>query len=114
MKKILVLFILINLVACSNTKTTIQNDEITNIVSASVSGDNIVINKANITDKITYIDYKYENTDIGLLAVKDSTGDVKVVVNTCQSCNGTPNAYFLQAGDSIECQNCKSNSRLII
>ncbi len=35
MKKILVLFILINLVACSNTKTTIQNDEITNIVSAS-------------------------------------------------------------------------------
>lgn len=96
----------------SDTKATIQNDEITNIVSASVSNDNIVINKANITDKITYIDYKYENTDIGLLAVKDSTGDVKVVVNTCQSCNGSPNAYFLQVGDSIECQNCKNQFKI--
>ncbi len=46
------------------------------------------------------------------MAVKDSTGDVKVVVNTCQSCNGSPNAYFLQVGDSIECQNCKNQFKI--
>lgn len=45
---------------------------------------------------------------IGLLAVRDSKGNIKVVINTCQSCEGSPSAYFVQIGDEIQCQNCKS------
>lgn len=45
---------------------------------------------------------------IGLLTVRDSKGNVKVIINTCQSCEGSPSAYFVQIGDEIQCQNCKS------
>ena len=27
-------------------------------------------------------------------------------MNTCQSCGGSPYAYFVQVGDKIQCQNC--------
>ena len=66
----------------------------------------ILINEADITDKVTYISYEYEGVTIGLLAVRDSKGDVKVVINTCQSCGGSPYAYFVQVGNKIQCQNC--------
>ena len=70
------------------------------------SNGNIVIDEASITTDITYIDYEYEGVTIGLLAVRDSKDEVKVVVNTCQSCGGSPYAYFVKVGNSIQCQNC--------
>lgn len=77
------------------------------VVKATLDkNNNIVINKNDITEDVTYISYEYEGTTIGLLAVKDSKGNVKVVVNTCQSCAGSPYAYFVQVGDKIQCQNC--------
>ena len=67
---------------------------------------NIIIDEDTITTDITYIDYEYEGVTIGLLAVRDSKDKVKIVVNTCQSCGGSPYAYFVKVGDSIQCQNC--------
>ena len=67
---------------------------------------NIVINEKDITDKVIYISYEYEDVTIGLLAVRDSEDKIIVVVNTCQSCGGSPYAYFVQVGDKIQCQNC--------
>lgn len=71
------------------------------------NGD-IEINKNDITNKVMYIDYKASKTTVGLLAVRNSKNEVKVVVNTCQSCKGTPYAYFVQVGNKIQCQNCGS------
>ena len=67
---------------------------------------NIVIDENDITNKATYFDYIFENVHIGLLAVRNSDGKVIVVVNTCQSCGGSPYAYFVQIDDKIQCQNC--------
>ena len=33
---------------------------------------------------------------------------MKVVINTCQSCGGSPYAYFVQVGNKIQCQNCRN------
>ena len=71
----------------------------------NTNGD-IIIKEDDITDKVVYINYEYERVIIGLLAVKDSNENVKVVVNTCQSCGGSPYAYFVQVGNKIQCQNC--------
>lgn len=68
----------------------------------------IVIHKSDVTEEVRYISYEYEGVVIGLLAVRDSTGVVHVVVNTCQACGGSPYAYFVQVGDKIQCQNCGS------
>lgn len=77
------------------------------IVKANMNEDgNIIIKESDITDKVVYISYEYEGVTIGLLAVKDSNGNVKVVINTCQSCGGSPYAYFVQVGNKIQCQNC--------
>ena len=77
------------------------------IVKANMDKDgNIIIKESDITDKVVYISYEYEGVTIGLLAVKDSNGNVKVVINTCQSCGGSPYAYFVQVGNKIQCQNC--------
>lgn len=78
-----------------------------NIVKANVDKNgNIIIKKSDITNNATYISYEYEGVTTGSLAVKDSSGNVKVVVNTCQSCGGSPYAYFVQVGNQIQCQNC--------
>lgn len=99
---------------CSNSKTLEKRPanlkKITGkVVKATLDNNgNIEIKKDDITDKVMYIDYKVSKTTIGLLAVRNSKGEVKVVVNTCQSCGGAPYAYFVQVGNKIQCQNCGS------
>ncbi|MEE3344911.1 MAG: Fe-S-containing protein, partial [Bacilli bacterium] len=77
------------------------------IVKAELDSDgNIVIDEEKITEEAVYISYEYEGVTIGLIAVRNSEGKVIVVVNTCQSCGGSPYAYFVQVGNKIQCQNC--------
>ena len=77
------------------------------IVKAELDSDgNIVINEEEITEEAIHISYEYEGVTIGLIAVRNSEGKVIVVVNTCQSCGGSPYAYFVQVGNKIQCQNC--------
>ncbi len=119
MKKIsillLIFLLMFSLTACTtkeenDEKTPARLKEITGeIVKASTnSAGNIIIKESDITNEVVYISYEYEGVTIGLLAVKDSNGNVKVVINTCQSCGGSPYAYFVQIGDKIQCQNCGS------
>ena len=119
MKKISFILLMIGsffmLSGCANEKETVKDlnapanlKEVTGeVVRAKLNKDgNIVINEKDITNQVVYISYEYENVVIGLLAVRDSEGKVIVVVNTCQSCGGSPYAYFVQVGNKIQCQNC--------
>ena len=91
---------MLSLTACTQSKDTSKSNstakKITGkIVKANLNDDgNIIIKTKNITTKAMY--------------VRDSKNNVKVVVNTCQSCGGAPNAYFVQVGNKIQCQNCKN------
>lgn len=113
MKKILfVVFIMILFLTGCDSKIkeddSIELKEITGeVVKANIDDDgNIIIKESDITDTVVYISYEYEGVTIGLLAVRDSNGNVKVVVNTCQACGGSPYAYFVQVENKIQCQNC--------
>ena len=122
MKKISVLLILLtftfSLTGCNQKEMEIGSDEkvparlrpITGeVVSAILNEEgNIIVKESDISENVIYISYEYEEITIGLLAVRDSKGEVKVVVNTCQSCGGAPYAYFVQVGNKIQCQNCGS------
>lgn len=122
MKKIGLLLVLVISTFTLTGRKFIKNDQakdpkapaslkkiVGNIEKATLDDDgNIIIKKSKITEKVVYISYEYEGVTIGLLAVKDSKGYVKVVVNTCQSCGGSPYAYFVQVGNKIQCQNCGS------
>ena len=113
---IVLILICILLVGCKNENKDEKKDpnapaglkEVTGkIVKADLdSNGNIIINEKDIDIFATYIDYEYEGVTIGLLAVRNSEGKVIVVVNTCQSCGGSPYAYFVLVNDKIQCQNC--------
>ena len=117
MKKVVILlgicvltFFLTGCTKDNQSETTSKLPEITGKVKkAELNESNyIVIKESDITKEATYINYEYEGVTIGLLAVRDSKGNIKVVINTCQSCEGSPSAYFVQIGDEIQCQNCKN------
>lgn len=40
------------------------------------------------------------------VVVRGSDGKVRIAFNTCQACNPSPLAYFVQKGEYLECQNC--------
>jgi uncharacterized membrane protein len=113
MKRIVIISILLVLITGCTTTSTEDNKpahlkEITGKISQvnlDSNGD-ILINKDEVTEEVSYYDYVYLDVTIGLLAVKDSSGNIKVVVNTCQSCGGSPYAYFVQVNDKVQCQNC--------
>ena len=114
MKKISLILIIcvILLTGCGTNKKEsdkpVNLKEVTGkVVKAKLDEDNnIIINEDEITEEAVYISYEYEGVIIGLLAVRNSKGKVIVVVNTCQSCGGSPYAYFVQDGNRIQCQNC--------
>lgn len=111
---IITIIFMLSLTACTQSKDTSKSNSTTKkitgkIVKANLNDDgNIIIKTKDITTKAMYISYEYEGITIGLLAVRDSKNNVKVVVNTCQSCGGDPNVYFVQVGNKIQCQNCKN------
>ena len=69
------------------------------------NGDVIIYADDLSTDTVSYIRYS-EDSRIELLAVKGEDGMPKVALGTCQSCNGSPYAYYVQSGNEFQCNNC--------
>ncbi len=92
----------------SNTKSTQSTENKTINLEADESG-NIVIDTTNIGSKATFYNYNADGTAIRLFAVKASDGTIRMAFNTCQVCNPSPKAYFVQNGKNFICQNCKNS-----
>jgi len=89
----------------NTTENTASTDD--SGVKATLNSDgDVVIQIADITEKATFYEYDSNGTPMGLFAVKASDGTIRTALNTCQVCNGSPNAYFKQQGDKFQCQNC--------
>lgn len=92
----------------SDNKTT-SNSNNTESKAINLEADesgNIVIDTINIGSKASFYTYDSEGTTIRLFAVKASDGTIRMAFNTCQVCNPSPKAYFIQNGKSFICQNC--------
>ena len=119
---------LLALTACSspedpiNTDSMLSPDPITEAapsVSAEATADagpyiaaeddgsgNIIIDTSGITETARYINYESGGSTIQLIAVRASSGEVRICLNTCQACTPSPMAYFIQDGNQFICQNC--------
>ena len=73
---------------------------------ASFSGNDITIQTGDIGTDASYFNYDAGGITVQVLAVQASDGTVRLALNTCQVCRGSPYAYFLQDGDWFICQNC--------
>lgn len=61
----------------------------------------------DLTGEPTFLDWTQDGTAMQLIARKDETGEVRLAFNTCQSCGGSPYAWFEYLGsNTLQCQNC--------
>ena len=73
----------------------------------NAGGEGLVIDAAALTGEPTFIDWDQDGTAMQLIARKDDAGNARLAFNTCQSCGGSPYAWFEDLGDgNLQCQNC--------
>lgn len=108
MKKLFIILTIISIFTCTGCEKKSNAEEPENkVMTATLNDDgDIVIKEEDITSVATFINYNYEGVTIGLIAVRGTDGIVRIAFNTCQSCSPSPNAYFIQKGEYLICQNC--------
>lgn len=111
MKKLMLVFMLFLLVGCNNSSVILEesyNDENsdTKYVTVFSKDGKIVIDTKDVTSKAIFVNYEVDGVIIQFIVVRGTDGVVRIAFNTCQACNPSPKAYFIQKGDYIECQNC--------
>ena len=75
-------------------------------LTALAEGD-FTFDASGLTGAPTFIDLEVDGTAMQLIARKDDAGAVRLAFNTCQSCAGSPYAWFEDLGDgTMQCQNC--------
>ena len=78
----------------------------TEAVSATDGNGHLIIYADKLSSKrISFIRVS-DDSRIELLARVGDDGMVKAALGTCQSCNGSPRAYYTQEGDKLKCNNC--------
>lgn len=92
----------------SSDNTSAKNTTQNQISSVQSFTNDITINKDEIGETATFFDYDANGITVEAFAVKASDGTTRIALNTCQVCNGSPYAYFVQQGDNFICQNCKN------
>lgn len=77
-------------------------------VPTALSGDGstLTVGLSGLGEQAVFYDFDADGVTVELFAVKASDGSIRMALNTCQVCNGSPYAYFVQDGDSFVCQNC--------
>ena len=72
---------------------------------SETASDELTIPLDSLSDQPRFIDWEQDGTPMQLIALLD--GDqVRLAYNTCQSCAGSPYAYFEYADGLLTCQNC--------
>ena len=94
-------------IAIAVTVALPAGDRTTGSAYAEQDGDgNVVIRKSALSsDQVSFIRIA-EDSNIELLARLGDDGGISVALGTCQSCNGSPRAYYTQEGDVLRCNNC--------
>ena len=69
-------------------------------------GENLEIPVDEIGESAQFYPVEVDGTNMEIIAVKDSNGNVRTAFNTCQVCYSSGRGYYVQQGDDLVCQNC--------
>ena len=69
-------------------------------------GDSLVIKTDDLSEDAAFYPIEVDGTEMEVIAVKDSEGNIRTAFNTCQICYDSGNGYYKQEGDTLVCQNC--------
>lgn len=76
------------------------------VADLPAESNDLVIQASQIHSDASFFDYDAGGITVQVFAVQASDGTIRLALNTCQVCNGSPYAYFEQDGDDFVCQNC--------
>lgn len=104
---ILILILVLTVNGCS-TKTKEAKKQVENkyITVKANEDNNIILDTSKITSTATFVNYDDDGIIIQFILVRGTDGKVRIALNTCQVCNPSPKAYFIQEGEYLVCQNC--------
>lgn len=69
-------------------------------------GESLVIPISDISSTASFYTVEVDGTQMEILAVADSQGNIRTACNTCQICYGSGRGYYVQDGNALVCQNC--------
>ncbi len=72
---------------------------------AETASDTLSIPLEELSDEPSFVDWEQDGQAMQLIALRDGDG-ARVAYNTCQSCAGSPYAYFEYEDGVLQCQNC--------
>ena len=75
-------------------------------IEEAMAVDGLAIPVGELTAEPLFVDWRQDGVDMQLLALRNDGGEVQLAYNTCQSCAGSPYAYFEYADGVLTCQNC--------
>lgn len=98
------------LIAVPKSGSTVQTDEpktdaVLSTVAQETPDSVDILNSQLSEDKMSLFRVS-DDSKVELIAIKGADGKAKVALATCQSCNGSPGAYYTQSSDLLQCNNC--------
>ena len=97
--------------AASSENTTAK--DITTTVDGSAEnvtsikkGEYLAIPIADLSQTASFYKADIDGTEIELVALKDSKGNLRTAFNACQVCYSSGRGYYRQEGKYLVCQNC--------
>ena len=70
------------------------------------AGESLVIPVDELSGTARFYPVEVNGTEMEILAVKDSKGNIRTAFNTCQICYSSGRGYYVQEGNGLVCQNC--------
>ena len=97
--------------AASSENTTAKDIAITadgsaeNVTSIKKNGY-LAIPIADLSQTASFYKADLDGTEVELVALKDSKGNLRTAFNACQVCYSSGKGYYVQDGNYLVCQNC--------
>ena len=91
--------------AAQSTAST-ENAAAASYITPAVENGQLAIDIGTLTEHPLYVNYDSNGTNIQMIAVNASDGSARLSLNTCQTCNPSPKAYFKKRSGKLVCQNC--------
>ena len=94
--------------AANSTKntTTTAAESVAESVASVKKGGFLTIPIADLSQKASFYKADLDGTDVEIVALKDSKGNLRTAFNACQVCYSSGKGYYVQDGDYLVCQNC--------
>lgn len=91
--------------ATAEDTTAIANASAESVISVK-KGGYLAIPIADLSQTASFYKVDLDGTEVELVALKDSKGNLRTAFNACQVCYSSGRGYYVQDGEYLACQNC--------